>query len=266
MRGGFQDLWAHRELVSLLVQRTLRIRYKGTWLGFFWTLAAPLAMILIYATFLRIMKFAIPLEVLVTGIFVWQFLSLCLGDGLQAITGNASLIKKTAFPRIILPFSMALANLVNFLLSLVVLAALLLVLRPAAFGALYWLPLIILTQTALCLGLSLIVSAMNVFFRDTEHLLSLVTMAWFFMTPVIYPLEFPLNLIHERFPHFETLFRALLFSNPMTGLVAAYRGILISADPAPASGIALSTGMAWLMLVVGIAFFQWVQPRFADEL
>ncbi len=262
-----RDLWIHRELVLILVQRNIKIRYKGSMLGFFWSLASPVFFILLYGAFLKLVArgFAFDLHVLVTGIIIWQFISLCTSDSLNAVVGNANLVKKTAFPRIILPLATVLANLVNFLMSgAVLLVYLLIVQAPIQWSAMAWIPLIILTQTALCFGLAALVSAVNVFFRDTEHLLGHLIMAWFFLTPILYSLSLPLGLIRAKLPAFAL---PLYFCNPMAGLITAYRRILLGA-PAEVSGwfIALSFAVAWLMMLAGIGIFQKAQPRFGDEL
>ncbi len=259
--GSWLDIFGRRELIGLLVIRNLKIRYKNAVLGFVWSLLGPLFLVLIYAVFLGILKFAIDLHVLIVGILAWHYLSTCANDSLNAVMGNANLVRKTAFPRLILPLSMVLANTVNFLLSVVVLVVFFL-LRGVAFDVpLLWFPLILLTQVAFCLGLSCMVSAINVFFRDAEHLLGVVLMAWFFLTPVIYPIE--LVLEPGRLP---PLLLYVYFVNPMTGIVSAYRSVFLGI-PFPFFRTAmLSFAIAWAMLPLGVAFFQRMQVRFADEL
>jgi ABC-2 type transport system permease protein len=263
----FREIWAHRELVTILVQRNIKIRYKGSVLGFFWSLASPVFFILIYGTFLKLIArgFAFDLQVLVTGIIIWQFLSLCTNDSLSAVVGNTNLIKKTAFPRIILPLATVLANLVNFLMSgLVLIAYLIVVHAQVQWAGLIWLPFVILTQAALCFGLAALLSAANVFFRDAEHLLGHTVMAWFFLTPILYPLSLPLDMIRDKLPPFVV---PLFFCNPMTGLIMAYRRILLGTSPEVAAWLpALSFAVCWVIFVLGIAVFQKVQPRFGDEL
>ena len=249
-----KDIYRHRELLSILISRNIKIRYKNSALGFFWTLLVPLFLILIYAVFLRILRFPLYLPSLVTGIIVWQFFVMCLNDSLHAVLGNGNLVKKTAFPRIILPLAMIIANLINFLLSGCVLVIYLLVVG-ANFGQICWLPLIIASHVALCFGLSLIISCLNVFFRDTEHILGVVLLAWFFLTPIIYPF----SEIPARFQHFACL-------NPMAGIVSAYRGIFLSMNPMSDGMIIVSFVLSWIALFVGILVFQQVQYRFADEL
>jgi len=148
-----KDLYCHRELIFILVQRNIKIRYKNSVLGFLWTLLGPIFLICIYAFFLHLMKFQMPLPSLVTGIITWQFLAMCMGDSLYAIIGNANLVTKASFPRIILPASMVLANTVNFLLSLVVLMIYLLIVH-VTFGPLLLLPVIVVTHLALCMGMA----------------------------------------------------------------------------------------------------------------
>lgn len=257
-----KDVYARRELLWILVSRNLKIRYKSSALGFLWSLLTPLCLILIYATFAKILRFAAGdpdyLPFLVTGIVVWQFLSMCLNDALHAIVGNVSLVKKTPFPRIVLPLSTVIANLVNFLLTAVVLVGYLAI-KEVSFGNPVLLPLILLTQAALCLGMALVLSTGNVFFRDAEHILGVATLAWFFLTPIFYPFTKQLAFMPESW-------QWLIFLNPMTGIVCAYRTALMSL---PGPGIpmtAISFGVSWIVLLMGIIIFQSCQEKFADEL
>ncbi|MEI6969897.1 MAG: ABC transporter permease [bacterium] len=259
-----KDLNTHRDLLGIMVGRNLKIRYKRSVLGFFWSLLNPLFFILIYAIFLKILKCyraddLLFLPMLVTGVITWQFLSMCLNDSLNSILGNSNLVARSVFPRIILPMSMSIANLVNFLFSLVILfgyAAFLKVggFAPVHFHHLWLLPAVILTHFALCLGLGLILSALNVFFRDTEHVVGVILLAWFFLTPVIYYLEM-----------IPVMYQRLAFLNPMTGIVTAYRTAILGADIIAPRLTLMSFGVAWLVCIAGIAFFQKIEKRFVDE-
>ena len=146
----FREIYGFRDLLWILVVRNLKIRYKRSVLGFFWTFLNPVFMIIIYSIFLRILKTydagnPVYLQMIVVGIVVWQFLAMCTGDGLHAVLGNANLVKKTSFPRIILPLSTVLANLVNFLLTLPIVAVFLL-LTKAHFGNLLLLPIFLVRR------------------------------------------------------------------------------------------------------------------------
>jgi lipopolysaccharide transport system permease protein len=252
------DIYTHRDLLLIMTVRNIKIRYKNSVLGFFWTLLSPLFLIIIYNIFLKIMRFTSNLPLLVVGIVVWQYLAMCLGDSLHTVIGNTNLIKKSAFPRIILPLAMTLANLVNLLLSLTVVFVYLIAVH-SVFGSVVWLPLILLTHFALCLGVGLIVSSVNVYFRDTEHILTIAMLAWFFLTPVIYPI----SLMTEKF---GSAVQHLFFLNPMTGIITAYRSVLLS-EPIPGgSMILVSFAVAWTIPLVGVAIFQKLQVKFADIL
>ncbi len=260
------DIWERRELLWILIVRNLKIRYKHSALGFFWSLLSPLLMILIYATFASILKFNLGrphyLQSLVIGIVVWQFLSMCLNDSLYAVMGSVNLVKKTAFPRIILPLAMVLANLLNFLLTWIVLL-LYLVFMKMQFQHLELLALVLLMQLALCLGLAFIVSSVNVFFRDTEHILGVGTLAWFFLSPIFYPVSMQLE-------HLPASLEWLAFLNPMTGIVWSYR-VLLMGDLMPdvivrPIGLVVSAAVCAIVLAIGLGLFQKLQLRFGDEL
>ena len=259
-----QTLWSQlirrRELIGMLVTRNLKIRYKSSALGFFWSLLVPLFLIVIYTVFLRVLRFSADLRLLVTGIIAWQFTALCLGDGVQAIVGNANLVTKSAFPRCILPLSMTLANFVNFLLSGIVLIGYLLWVG-ADMSQAYWLPLFLAAHVGLALGVALILATANVFFRDTEHLISMIMLAWFFMTPVIYSHEMVLD--NADFP---PLVKALFFVNPMAGVVTGYRIALLSIESPGWPFLLLSLCVSGMVLGAGILMFQHFEGRFGDEL
>lgn len=273
--GTIGGIWARRELVRMLAVRNLKIRYKNSALGFLWSLLTPCLFILIYAVFAGIIGMRRKmlgadgateidfLPFLVTGIVTWQFTVTCLNDGLSAVTGNANLVKKASFPRLILPISMSLANAVNFLLTLVVLA-IYLVLEPGIHfqgAALLWLPAAIAAQCALCLGLALAVSTANVFFRDTEHIVGIASLAWFFLTPVFYPRQMQTDILVNKlgWPEWTA------FLNPMTGIVDAYRQALLGCGAWPA-GIMVSFGVSLAVLAVGLAVFQGNEGKFGDVL
>lgn len=256
-----------KDLIRNLVLRNLRIRYKGSALGFVWTMLNPLLMMLIYFIFVTLLRTGIDLPQLLVGILVWQFFVMCVSDSINAITGYPSLIKRTSFPKLTFPVSMVLANLVNFLLSLVVLAVFLAlyvgIFNPAYPLLIDWtivlLPLAVALQICLILGLSCCFSALNVYFRDIEHIMSVALLAWFFLTPVMYTIQ----MVESRAG--PALFNLYLL-NPMASLVTLYRRLFLG-SPLP-GGIAfyVSVSLAPIILVVGTAVFLKKEPFFADEM
>jgi len=254
------ELIARRELVLNFVLRNLKQRYKGSALGFLWSLLHPLFLVLIYLIFIRLMRFPTSMPHLLVGVMVWQFLSLCAGDAATVVLANASLVKKTWFPRIILPLSAVLGNLVHFVLSLLVLAVALPLLGVSPRSTWLHLPWLIALQFLFSLGISLGLSALNVFFRDVEHLVPIALMSWFFVTPVIYSAELVLN--NPTFPPWvDTVF----FANPMTALLMWYRHAFLG-DPLPAAALWPGFLGVFVVFSLGALLFHRLEPRFADEL
>ena len=255
--GQFAGL---RELLWMLAARNLKIRYKGSALGFFWSLLTPLAMIVIYALFAGLLGLRRQLlgldgatfdylPFLVSGIVVWQFTVGSLTDSLNAIVGNANLVKKVYFPRIILPASTVAANTVNFLLTFLILLLYLALTGSLRLGpATLWLLPALALHLLLCLGIALIVSILNVFFRDTEHIVGLLVLAWFFLSPIMYEASLQLTAAAPRLP---PSLLGLIFLNPMTGLLALYRRALLGmplTPVIPGTDPAAALSPCWLLL------------------
>jgi len=260
--------WRHRELLWNLAGRDLKGRYKDSVLGLLWTILAPLFMAGIYIFFLRLLGgrgLQIGMPDIIIGVFAWQFTVQCVTSGLNAFTGNANLVKKVYLPRLLLPTSVVLSALVNYLLMLVVQLPLIAFLLWRQHEMLsIWtlaLPVVIVYQTFFNLLLALTVSAANVYFRDTQHLVGLGLSAWFFVSPVMYPLSFVHNLA-ERWPWLESLYQL----NPLTVIITAYRTLQTGAPLVltPAAMI----GWLWpLVAAVGVFYaFDRAQRNFADVL
>ena len=188
-----RQLRGRRELVGNLVARELKSRYKGSVLGFLWSLLTPLFMAVIYMFFLRLLDRGVPIEEIIIGVFAWQFTVQAVQSGMESITGNANLVKKVFFPRCILPLSTTLAALVNYLLSLVVqfliVGGLLIArggswARDAAAAAADPVPHAVQPRAGPGFRAS------NVYFRDTQHLVGVLLTAWFFVSPAMYNLDF----------------------------------------------------------------------------
>jgi len=260
VRGLLREVLDRHELVANFVSRNLKQRYKGSFFGFLWSLLHPLFLVLVYFVFIRLMRFPMNLPHLIVGVLVWQFFSLACGDAVGIIYGHASLVKKTWFPRIILPFAAVLGNLVHFFLSLAVLLAFLAAYRiwpGIGYLNLLW---IIALQFLFCFGMALLLSSLNVFYRDVEHLLQVVIMAWFFITPVIYPLEQITG--NEALP---PLALKLYFLNPMASFVELYRSAFLG-TPLPEIAVWPGIVVALFVFGAGLLTFTRLEPRFADEL
>ncbi len=246
------ELYHRRELIGMLVQRNLKIRYKHSVLGFFWSLLTPVLMILMYAVFAGILKFNTGdpryLQFLVTGIVMWQFTAGFLNDSLHAIVGNANLVKKVFFPRIILPLTTVFANAVNFFLTFVVLMAYLLLSGAADVSAFYWMVPAFAMHLVLGIGVSCLCATANVFFRDTQHMVGVGSLAWFFLSPVFYDVQMQLGALGAA----RATLGGLVFLNPMTGILAAYRAALMGLPLMPEIGDGVRLSPLWLWLSAAV--------------
>ena len=255
-----------RELLWNLTARELKQRYKGSALGFLWSVLTPLFMAAIYVVFLRLLARGVPMSDILIGVFAWQFTTQCVMGGMTCVTGNANLVKKVFFPREILPISQVAANGIGYLLSLLVqfpVLAFLLWQGGLHFSAawpmfLFWM----VWQTVFNLGLAMLVGALNVNFRDTQHLVGVGLSAWFFLSPVMYNMDFAANLA-ARWPWAVDL----LYANPMAILINGYRAALLPGAAAgfpPAGWVGFALAPATLFL--GAWTYRRLQKNFADLL
>lgn len=255
-----------RELLWNLTARELKQRYKGSALGFLWSVLTPLFMAAIYVVFLRLLARGVPMADILIGVFAWQYTTQCVMGGMTCVTGNANLVKKVCFPREVLPVSQVAANGIGYLLSLLVqfpVLAFLLGHAGSGFSSawplfLFW----IAWQTAFNLGLAMLVGALNVNFRDTQHLVGVGLSAWFFLSPVMYNMDFAANLA-SRWPWAVRL----LYANPMAVIINGYRAALLPGAGAgfpPAGWIGFA--LVPLTLLLGAFVYRRLQKNFADLL
>ncbi len=269
MPGQWHELLKRRELVKNLVTRHLKVRYKSSSLGFLWSLLNPLLMTLVYwavfsSVFTGWRKAGIEnyAAYLVVGLFSWNFFAGSISDSATSFVGNVSLVKKVYFPRIILPVSAVLTNLVNFILSLVVVFTLLIMWKiPSGWEnpsgiCLLMLPLLILIELMLACGLSFFISSLNVLFRDVEHMLQVILFAGFFLTPVIYPYTL---VVPEHL-------RLLYFLNPMACIIVSYQSILYHGNFPPPQLIYIPLVISIAVLIAGYRFLIKVEGIIVDQL
>jgi ABC-2 type transport system permease protein len=222
--GHLRDLWGFRELFGQLVKKELKVRYKSSALGFLWSMLNPLFLLVVYTVVFGILgaSFSYFSIWLLTGLLAWNFFSTSLMQGTHAITGNSYLVAKVRFPREILPIASVGAALVHLALQSSVLVGVLLVIWYPVDWSYIWL-VVPAVAVLILLGaaFAIMLSAMNVYARDTGHLLELAMLAWFFLTPILYPYELVANkLAGKGWPSWLGLL------NPITGIVIAIqRGV-----------------------------------------
>ena len=224
------ELYHYRELIKNLVIRDLKVRYKNSVLGILWSLLNPLLMTLVFTiVFSLMLRSDIPKYPVffMCGYLPWSFLSESIMGGTNSIVDNAHLIKKVYFPREVLPLSNVLSGLINFLLAMIVLFGMILVFGVDLTGSVLVLPVVITAQVLFSLGLVFFLSTANVFYRDTQHIMQVAMQAWFFLTPIFYPID----IIPESATMLGMSVNLQLWVrrlNPMASLVASYRDILYS--------------------------------------
>jgi ABC-2 type transport system permease protein len=272
------------ELLAELVRKDLMVKYKNSALGFVWSLANPLLYLavftLVFNVFLRggVDNFAV---LFMAGFLVWNFFNLSTLTATGAVVGNANLVRKVRFPRIVLPLSAVGFGGVHFLLQLAVLFAALTVLYRDAFGPqLALLPPALAVAVTFTVGMSLLASALNVRYRDVEHLLEIALLAWFWLTPIVYPVTVVRDLLAEH--RLLWLFRFYM-ANPMTAVVVAMQRAIFNHPVGtsqgkprqilPADGYAfylqwlgVAAVVSLVLVAVGLWTFRRLQADFAEEL
>jgi lipopolysaccharide transport system permease protein len=267
VKNVVQEIIDHRELLWNLTGRELKLRYRGSALGFLWSILIPLFMAAIYVVFLRLLGGrGVPMTDIIIGVFAWQFTVQCVNGGLFCISGNSNLVKKVYFPRLILPLSSTLANLATYLLSLLVQFPFLAVLyhyMGGQFGPWLWLlPAVILLHFLFNLALTLLLAAVNVYVRDAQHLVGILLSAWFFVSPVMYNLSF-VERVADKHPWIPHLF----LLNPITVIITGYRAVITAGVVFPWETSSLAALAFILLLAAGSwHLFQKLQKDFADLL
>lgn len=252
-----QDLKNYREFLKSNVKKDIRGKYKGSFLGVLWSFINPLLSVLVYAiVFPYIMRIKVEnyLIYLITGIIPWTFFTSSINMGIISILSNADIIKKVYFPRIILPISTVTSCLVNFLISCIII---LLFCVGSGLGLsiyLLWLPLIVIIQYIMLLGFTFILSAIEMYMRDIEHIVNFILSMAFYVTPILYtPDIFPNNLSW------------VLKINPMAYLVNAYRSIFFYQEMPNITGLLIVSIFSVVIFFMGYMIFEKLQKGFAEE-
>ncbi len=255
---NFRELWDAREVLYYLIWRDIKVRYKQTALGAAWIIVQPLATMVIFSIFFgRVAKMpsdgvAYPIFIL-TALIPWNLFATGVSRGSDSLLANSPLLKKVYLPRLALPLSRILGGLIDFVLSLVLLAVMLVFYRIRPSVHAFYLPLFLALALAAATGAALWLSAINVRMRDIQQGVPFLVQLWFFATPVAYPV----SLIHGKW-------RILSGVNPMVGVVEGFRWALLGTTPAPALMIVLSCAVAVVLLVSGTLFFRRMEQTFAD--
>lgn len=253
-----REIWEYKAMIGSLVKKDLRARYKGSVLGFLWTFINPLFQLLIYTVLFAIIMRS-PIENYAMFLFValvpWLFCATSITQGARCILDGSGLVQKIYFPRIVLPIVTVCSNFMNMLFSFIVVIAALLITGVGLSASIWALPVIMIIEFFFVLGLVFIFSALTVYFRDMEHILGIVTMAWMYLTPILYSIEqVPAGL------------QSVMFYNPMTSVILSYRNILYDKVLPDFSTLIVTIVYAVVFVIAGYFIFQKLQKNFAEEL
>lgn len=252
-------IWKYRELLYFLILRDISVRYKQTLAGFSWTLIQPVLMVIIF-TFLfgqitNIPHSNTPYPVFIfSGLLFWNLFSRSIVTVSESIVSNQNLIKKVAFPRIILPFASIGVHVVDFFASFIIFVFLLFIFRyqPNPLGLLI-VPLVLLTSLTSAIGLGCFFASVNVKYRDVRLLLPFLIQLLFFLTPVIYPLD----IIDKKY-------QVILLLNPLAGVIETFKSILFNTGVINLYVVFSSITLSLFLFIIGVYIFQKSQPYFAD--
>lgn len=255
----FKELYQYREMIFSLIRKDLRGRYKGSALGFLWTFLNPLLQLAVYTIVFSVL-FPTNIDTfyifLFVGLVPWLFFNTSLVGGATSVLSQENLIKKIYFPRQVLPISYVTSNFINMLLTFLVIFAVLLISGFGIdFSILWALPIVMIVEYLLALGIAMITSALTIYFRDLEYILGIIAMSWMYLTPILYEID-----------TIPVQFQKLIYINPMTGVILCYKDILYYKRLPDLATIGLACGIGIGFCVIGFLVFGKLQKRFVEEL
>ncbi len=252
------SMWQYKDLFWQLTFREIKARYNQSVLGYAWAILVPLLNLLVlsivFSHLFKVPTGSIPYPIyLFVALVPWIFLTNSISAATGSIMSNASLITKVKLPREIIPFSAISAKMIDLLLTSLILIFFLILYQIRFHPSLIFVPLVFIIQLILMVGISLILSATNVFFRDVENVLGVFLTIWMYLTPVIYSPELiPADL------------KMLFYLNPMTGIIDAYRNTILFGTGPDWSSFAYSGTLAFVVLILGYIYFKTRDKFFGD--
>lgn len=258
MINSIRNLYQYRELLKSNVKKEIRGKYKASFLGVLWSFINPLLMTLVYAiVFPFLLRNGQPhyTTFIVIAILPWVWCTTTIAQGTPTVLNNGPIVKKVFFPREILPISIVTSGLVNYLISCFIIFIFLIFSGIGFSINILFLPLIVITQYIILLGVILITSAIDVYVRDVEYIVNFIMQMVFYATPILYSMEM-----------FPTWVQKFLRLNPMVTIIESYRNIFYYQTPPNFKylGIVFVAGM--ILLIIGFRIFNKLQRGFAEEL
>jgi lipopolysaccharide transport system permease protein len=254
-----REIWQYWELLYFLVWREVKVRYKQTVIGASWAIIQPLMTMVIFTIvfgrFAKIPSDGLPYPVFAyTALLPWTFFAQALTRSGASLVGNANLVTKVYFPRLIIPLAATLAPIVDFLVSFLVLIGMMIWygITPT-WGGLMALPFFMVLTIMIALAVSLWLSPLNVRYRDVGHILPFLSQFWMYASPVAYPV----SLVPEKWQFLYSL-------NPMVGVIEGFRWVLLGKESPNFMAMVVSMIVVLALLLGGIIFFKKMEGTFAD--
>lgn len=258
MYNLFKEIYEYRRMLISIVRKDLRSRYKGSFLGFLWTFINPLLQLVIYSIvfpyLLRNNQENYPMFLFVA-LLPWIFFITSLQGSTTSIVNGANLVTKIYFPKMILPLSVIFTNLTNYVYGLIIVFPALIVTGVHLTLNVLWLPVILFVTFIFTLGLSLIFSALYVKFRDLEHIINILTMVWFYLTPIV----FDITIFPEKVAK-------IIGYNPMVPIIEGFRDVLLYGIQPNWGSLLYSLVIGLILVVFGIYIFKKRERTFAEDL
>lgn len=252
------EIWRYRELIYFLTWRDIKVRYKQAVLGIAWAVLQPVLTMaitsVVFGYLLKVSSGDVPYPVFVmAALLPWHLFSTSLQKSSQSLVGNAHLLTKIYFPRLIIPVSSVMAVMLDFAISFLVLIATMLIYKTYPTWNIFWLiPLTFLAVLA-ALAVGLWLSALNVQYRDVQHMVPFIIQIWMYASPVVYSIDIiPVGI-----------FRTLYGLNPMVGVVQGFRWALFGGS-APDLTLLISTMVVLILFISGLYYFRRMEKTFAD--
>ena len=251
-------LWEYRELLYFLVWRDVKIRYKQTLIGAGWAILQPVMTMVVFTVvfgkFAKISSDGLPYPIFAyAALLPWNLFSHSLTRGGASVVGNAGLVSKIYFPRLILPLSGVLSPMIDFAISFGILAVMMIWYGILPGWGVFALPLFLLLATLTALAVGLWLAALNVRYRDVGHAIPFLAQLWLFASPVAYPV----SVVPETW-------RWLYSLNPMAGVIEGFRWALLGRQSPDLAVIAISSLTVIALLLAGIVYFRYTERTFAD--
>lgn len=256
----FKNLYKYRELLKTNIKKEIRGKYKGSFLGIFWSFINPLLQVVVYAiVFPYLLRNSMDnyLVYIITGLIPWTFFLQMVSQGTTIIKANGGIIKKVYFPREILPISVVASGLVNLLISCFIILIFCLIFHVGITWHIVFLPLIAVIETMLVLGLVFILSSINVYVQDVEYIIQFILSMLFYATPIVYDL----SMFKDA-----GILATLINLNPMTQIINGYRDIFLYHNIPNFLSLGLVFLVSLVILVLGILLFKKLEKKFAEEL